>query len=244
MQEPPLSLLSGSSLFLDFDGTLVELASAPDGVSLPEEVKSLLGTLRAKLSGRLALLSGRSLADLRSHLHPLAVAAGGSHGLEVSHAPELDVIVEPPPGLAEAIARLEPLQAAEPGVLIETKPGGVAVHYRQAPGAERICRATAAEVAGEAGLDLQLGKMVIELKPKSTNKGKALLSFMSHPPFAGTSPVFIGDDLTDEDAFEAARELGGAGILVGDERPTKAVYRLENVTGVLDWLAAASKRLS
>jgi trehalose 6-phosphate phosphatase len=235
--------LSGSSLFLDFDGTLVELASAPDEVRLPEEVKSLLGTLQAKLSGRLALLSGRSLADLRSYLRPLAVAAGGSHGLEVSHSPELEVIIEPPPGLAEAVARLEPLHEAAPGVLIERKPAGVAVHYRQVPSAEGLCRATAEEIASETGLDLQLGKMVIELKPKSTNKGKALRSFMSHPPFAGSTPIFIGDDLTDEDGFEAARELGGAGILVGDERSTKALYRLESVGAVVGWLAAASKRI-
>ena len=210
---------------------------------LGDEVKSLLGELQDKLSGRLALLSGRSLADVRSHLHPLEVAAGGSHGLELAHASETAVAVEPPPGLAGAIVKLKRLELDQPGVIIEEKPGGVAVHYRQTPGAEATCREMAERIAAEAGLALQPGKMVVELKHPATDKGWAMKRFMEAPPFAGTIPIFIGDDLTDEDGFASARELGGAGILVGPKRPTQALYRLDDVASVQRWLAAASEQL-
>ena len=244
MQEPPTTLLSDASLFLDFDGTLVELASTPDSVSLSDDVRSLLRKLQFRLSGRLALLSGRSMADVRSYLRPLDVAVAGSHGLELAQASEDSVVLEAPSGLPDAILQLKQLESAEPGVLVEAKPGGAAIHYRRAPAAEAICRETAARVAKEIGMVLQYGKMVVELKHPSADKGQALRQFMSAPPFAGTSPVFIGDDLTDEDGFAAARELGGAGILVGPERPTRATFRLENVGAVQAWLEAASETLS
>lgn len=244
MQEPPTTLLSDASLFLDFDGTLVELASTPDSVSLSDEVRSLIRRLQFRLSGRLALLSGRSMADVRSYLRPLDVAVAGSHGLELAQASEDSVGLEAPSGLPDAILRLRKLESAEPGVLVESKPGGAAIHYRQAPAAEAICRETAARIANEIGMVLQFGKMVVELKQPSANKGRALRQFMSASPFAGTRPVFIGDDLTDEDGFAAARELGGAGILVGPERPTRATFRLENVGAVQAWLEAASEILS
>ena len=210
---------------------------------LRDEVKSLLGELQDKLSGRLALLSGRSLANVRSYLHPLEVAAGGSHGLELAHACETTVAVQSPPGLAGAIAKLKRLELDQPGVIIEEKPGGVAVHYRQAPGAEATCREIAARIAAEAGMALQPGKMVVELKHPATDKGRALKRFMEAPPFTGTRPIFLGDDLTDEDGFASARELGGAGILVGPERPTHALYRLDDVASVQRWRAAASEQL-
>ena len=210
---------------------------------LGDEVKSLLGALQGKLSGRLALLSGRSLADVRSYLHPLEVAAGGSHGLELAHASETAVTVQSPPGLAGAIVELKRLELDQPGVIIEEKPGGVAVHYRQAPGAEATCREMAERIAADTGMALQPGKMVVELKHPVTDKGKAMKRFMEAPPFVGTLPVFIGDDLTDEDGFESARELGGAGILVGSERPTHALYRLDDVASVQRWLATASEQL-
>lgn len=243
LQAPPLTLLAGASLFLDFDGTLVELASTPDGVRVEDELRSVLQRLQEKLSGRLALLSGRSLADVRGYLHPLEVAAGGSHGLELAHASEADVAVLPPPGLAEAIEQLKQLASRHPGVIVETKPGGVAVHYRQAPLAGALCQETATRIAAEIGMAVQLGKMVVELKHPSADKGQALKQFMAAAPFAGTVPVFIGDDLTDEDGFASARALGGAGVLVGTERSTHAIYRLGDVASVRRWLAEASERL-
>lgn len=243
LQTPPLSLLAGASLFLDFDGTLVELASTPDGVRVEDEVKSVLRQLQEKLSGRLALLSGRALADVRGYLHPLEIAAGGSHGLELATASETDVAVPRPPGLSAAIEQLEQFASRQPGVIIEIKPAGVAVHYRQSPDAETLCHETATRIAAEIGMAVQLGKMVVELKHPGADKGQALQQFMAAPPFTGTRPVFIGDDLTDEDGFAAASALGGAGILVGAERESLALYRLEDVASVRRWLAAASEQL-
>ena len=204
----------------------------------------MLQRLQDKLSGRLAFLSGRSLADVRSYLHPLEVAAGGSHGLELAHASEEDVIVQSPPGLAGAIKELKRLELEQPGVIVEIKPGGVAVHYRQAPQAEALCQETTTRMAADIGMAVQLGKMVVELKHPAADKGQALKQFMAAAPFVGTLPIFIGDDLTDEDGFAAAAELGGAGILVGPNRSTQAKYRLEDVSAVRHWLAAAGEHLS
>ena len=136
------------------------------------------------------------------------------------------------------------LETHHPGVLVEEKPLGVALHYRGAPNAEMVCHAAAKQAALETGMTLQFGKMLVELKPASGDKGSALLRFMKQPPFAGTRPIFIGDDVTDEHGFEAARELDGAGVLVGPDRPTAAIYRLEDVSAVRAWLHSASEMLS
>jgi trehalose 6-phosphate phosphatase len=243
LQEPPLSLLSGASLFLDFDGTLVELAPSPDAVQVGDELRTLLRLLEVKLKGRVALLSGRSVADVRGHLHPVVLAISGSHGLEHA-AVEGDVIAgERAAGLEKAIEGFRELESQYPGVLVEEKPLSVALHYRGAPEAEIVCHAAAERAALETGMTLQFGKMLVELKPASGDKGYALLHFMKHPPFAGTRPVFMGDDLTDEHGFKAARELGGAGVLVGPERPTAAIYRLDDVNAVRTWLQTASEML-
>jgi trehalose 6-phosphate phosphatase len=243
--QPPAALLENASLFLDFDGTLVELAPSPDAVRVENELRTLLNRLNSRLEGRLALLSGRAVADVRSHLHPVAVTISGSHGLEHS-APGGDVIsvVERPSGLEKAIEAFRVLETRYPGVLVEEKPLGVALHFRGAPDAEMVCHAAAERAAFETGMSIQFGKMLVELKPASGDKGSALLHFMKQPLFAGTRPVFIGDDVTDEHGFEAARELGGAGVLVGPERPTAAIYRLENVDAVRAWLQLESEMLS
>jgi trehalose 6-phosphate phosphatase len=209
-----------------------------------DEVKFVLRQLQEKLSGRVALLSGRPLADLRGYLHPLEIAAGGSHGLELAKASETEVAVPRPPGLTTAIEQLKQFASEQPGVIVEIKPAGVAVHYRQSPDAEAVCRTTATRIAAEIGMAVQLGKMVVELKHPGADKGQALQQFMASPPFAGTRPVFVGDDLTDEDGFASARSLGGAGILVGAERQSRALYRLEDVASVRRWLSEASERLT
>ena len=148
-----------------------------------------------------------------------------------------------PPGLGEVILELKQLEAAWPGVIVEEKPAGVAIHFRQAPSAESICEETAARVAAGTGMALQPGKMVIELKQSSVDKGQAMKTFMGAPPFFGTRPIFIGDDLTDEHGFAAASEFGGSGILVGPQRSTHATYRLADVSAVRTWLTTASEQL-
>lgn len=237
---PPVTLLRGASLFLDFDGTLVEIAADPAAVEVTSELRSLLTVLQERLDGRVAVLTGRAADDVEAKLQPVRMVLGGSHGLETRINGASAVRVERPRGLDEAISKLRVLQRRYAGVLVEEKPLGVAVHYRQAPGAEAACREAATEAARSCGLELQPGKMVFELKPPGGNKGAALRSIMEEPGFAGTVPVFLGDDLTDEPGFEAARQLGGAGVLVGEQRETAALYRIASVGEALEWLRGAA----
>ena len=236
---PPIELLRDASLFLDFDGTLVDIAPRPDSVRVSAELADLLTRLEARLGGRLAILTGRSIADVEQLLGPLPFAVGGQHGLETRRGGRLGGDVGRPEVLDSVVSGLRQLEREFPGVLVEDKPLGVALHYRQAPHAEDACRSAAEAASRQSGLEIQPGKMVFELKPKGANKGDALAAMMADPPFAGTRPVFVGDDLTDEPAFAAAQGLGGAGIIVGDRAPTKAHYRVESVEEALAWLRQA-----
>lgn len=242
--EPPVDLLRGGSLFLDFDGTLVDLAPTPDAIRVSIGLRELLARLHYCLEGRLAILSGRSVDDLLGHLAPVTLAIAGSHGLERTGPGDKIVAPPAPDALAEAVYVLRGVQNHYPDVLIEEKPFGVAIHFRLAPEAEEACRFAATEVANQTGMVVQPGKMVFELKPSSGTKGGALRAFMAEPPFLTTRPVFLGDDLTDEHGFEAAMDLAGAGILVGEERETAAIYRLPGVRAARDWLAAACESLA
>ena len=243
LDRPPLTLLQGSSLFLDFDGTLVELAPTPDTVRVDDRVLRLLADLQVALDGRLALLSGRAVSVLQAYVQPLELALAGSHGLERLLTDGGIQSAEPPESLPSAILEFRRVEARHPGVLVEEKPAGVALHYRNAPEAESLCQEVAQRVAATTGMAVQPGKMVVELKDSAADKGRALAQFMSEPPFAGTKPVFIGDDLTDEHAFAASRLAGGTGVLVGPERATAAACRLDDVHDVWRWLEQACEEL-
>lgn len=233
---PPRDLLDDASLFLDFDGTLVPIAPTPDAVVVEPALIDLLSRLRARLEGRLVLLSGRSLADLGSLLGDWDGLSAGSHGLEASDeaatVPERDVA-------ALLADELSALRSLHPAVLVEEKSYGLALHYRQAPAAEEMCRRLGELAAARTGWTLQPGKMVLELRPPGADKGAALRRFMDRPGFVGSRPVMIGDDLTDEAAFGAAQALGGTGILVG-ARETAARHALPDVAAVRAWLAEAA----
>ncbi len=240
LSPPPHSLLENSALFLDFDGTLVELAETPDAIRVSPALAPLLARLGERLGGRLALVSGRSIADLERYLECTGLAVSGSHGLELrlrdgSHVP-LAVRYD----LTDARERVRRLAGETPGLFVEEKPFGVALHYRQAPQEEERVTATLADLARRTGLTVQMGKMVAELRPPGADKGDAIRAFMLEPDFTGARPLFVGDDLTDEDAFRAAAELGGGGILVGAERETAAKWRLDSVSAVSAWLTAAA----
>jgi trehalose 6-phosphate phosphatase len=237
---PTLSRLAPAALFLDFDGTLVELAEAPGAIAVPEGLKPLLDRLGARLEGRLAIVSGRAVDDLQDHLGPMAAALSGSHGAELLYADGRRVPVPAPPGLAGARAEVRRFAAGSAGLLVEDKPAGVALHYRLAPARETAVGEFIEDLAGRSGLALQRGKMVVELRPHGSDKGAAVRRLMAEPPFAGARPVFVGDDLTDEHAFEAAAALGGEGVLVGPERPSAARWRLDDVAAVIRWLEAAA----
>ena len=206
-----MDLLRGASLFLDFDGTVVEIAPRPTAVRVTSQLTSLLSLLGERLNGRLAILTGRSAANVEQLLGPLTIAVAGHHGLEAPGHFGPDSPVRRADVLDWVVFELRQLERDFPGVLVEDKPFGVALHYRQAPDAAEACRSAVAEVAERAGLEVQPGKMVFELKPPGADKGSALRAMMSKAPFAGTMPIFIGDDLTDEPAFEAAAGPGRSG---------------------------------
>jgi len=237
---PPLSRLEPAALFLDFDGTLVELAEAPGAIAVPSGLKPLLDRLAVRLDGRIAIVSGRAVDDLRRHLGGFAAVLSGSHGAELHYADGRSIPVSAPPGLAGARESVRRFAAGGDGLLVEDKPTGVALHYRLAPERAEEADAFLEALALRSGLALQRGKMVAELRPHGTDKGEALRRLMAEPPFAGARPVFVGDDLTDEDAFRAAAALGGEGVLVGPERPSAARWRLDNVVAVTAWLEAAA----
>ena len=232
-----MDLLRGASLFLDFDGTLVEIADRPDAIRTSERLTAVLDSLGARLPGRLAVISGRPASEIRRLLdRPVIVV--GSHGMEFE-AP-IAGAMDRPPALDRALESLRGLAAARPALIIEDKPLGVALHYRQVPEAEEECMELASALAREHGLHLQRGKMMIEVRAAGGDKGTAIKTLMREPDMAGTRPVFMGDDLTDEPGFVAAADLGGAGILVGERRETAAQYRLSGVEAALAWLEAAS----
>lgn len=236
---PPQTLLRDAALFLDFDGTLVSIADRPDAIRVEPELLSLLERLQIRLDGCLTLISGRASADVRRWLSPLQVAIVGSHGLERD-----GIAVHRSAMFEEGVRHLRSVQAQHVGVLLEEKPMGAALHFREAPDAEEACRAAVDQVAASMGLHVQPGKMVFEIKPADGDKGTAIRALMEEPANVGRRPVFIGDDLTDEHGFDVVRELGGAGVLVGEERYTAATYRLPDVASVHRWLNEASEVLS
>jgi trehalose 6-phosphate phosphatase len=236
---PSLSLFDNASLFLDFDGTLVDLAASPGAVVADDHLKSLLSRLAIRLHGHIGIISGRPVSELRNFLGPVPLAFAGSHGVEIRW-PDGTVSEPEPATNLDAIANeLDRLREAAAGIFIERKPFGVAVHYRNAPEEEERCRKLATALAHSTGLTLQTGKMVFELRMPGVDKGGALRTLAGSPAMSGTRPIFVGDDDTDEAGFIAAAELGGAGILVGAARPTAAHYRLDDVAATLRWLDTA-----
>lgn len=236
---PPPRLLDGAALFLDFDGTLVELAETPDSIRVSSGLGPLLGRLRDRLDGRLAIVSGRSIADLDRHIPCSDLAFSGSHGLELRLADGTHFPASVPASLDEVRALVGDFAGDAPGLLIEEKPAGVALHYRRAPDEAERVSAFMERLAEEKGFEVQHGHMMAELRPPGSDKGDALRAFMGLPEFSSARPLFVGDDLTDEHAFEAAAEMGGAGILVGEVRETAARYRLGGVAAVAAWLERA-----
>lgn len=236
---PPLCLAGRTALFLDFDGTLVEIADRPDEVIVPDTVPRLIETLARRLEGRLALVSGRSLAVLETLLGPMEVAMAGSHGGEFRPAGVATAHSLAAPLPDDVVKHLSGFAEANGGLLVEPKPFSVAVHYRRHPNVLERLLTCAEAIASRRGLEVKHGKQVVELVMPGSDKGTAIACFMKRAEFAGTTPLFVGDDVTDEDAFHAVARFGGTGVLVGAMRPTAAHWRLDDVAAVHAWLAAA-----
>jgi trehalose 6-phosphate phosphatase len=222
------------AIFTDFDGTLVELAETPDAIEVADTLLEELRHAMRELDSAFAVLTGREIADIDKYLAPLHLPVAGAHGTQRRRADGVLEAIDPATIRgAEAIAQsVQPLILANPGLLLEKKEGAVALHYRQAPELEAAVRSAMEEaVRDTAGFGLVPGKMVLEARPLGVSKGEALRAFMREEPFIGRTPIFIGDDVTDEDGFIAAQDLGGVGIKLGDGE-TAARMRIPNVASV------------
>jgi trehalose 6-phosphate phosphatase len=239
--DAPPPLRPGDAVFLDADGTLLEIAPRPDEVAAAPGLVATLGDLFRSLDGAAAFVSGRRIADLDGIFKPLLFPAAGAHGLERRRADGTCVRFESAPFVNSIRRQLETALPDHPGLLLEDKGLTVAVHYRKAPELERdILDLARTLVAGrERDIRLLEGKMVIEFQPLLADKGRAIHAFMAEPPFRGRRPVFLGDDVTDEDAFKEVNRLGGATVLIGLPRRTVARWRLPDVTSVHQWLRSA-----
>jgi trehalose 6-phosphate phosphatase len=241
-REPPTRLVSesGSSLFLDVDGTLLDIAPAPELVIVPADLLGTLSRLSALLGGALALVSGRPIVQLDRLFAPLRLPAAGEHGAEIRLSADQAIVAGPPPTvLAQLVAQLTAATAEFAGVRIERKRAGVVVHYRQAPElAARLRDLVDAAVADHvADIQVMPGKMVLEVKERVHSKGQAVIALMQRPPFAGRRPLFLGDDASDRDGFAAARRLGGSGVAVGADHADAADWCFASPAAVRVWLA-------
>jgi trehalose 6-phosphate phosphatase len=226
-----------SAIFLDLDGTIAPFETTPSAVGPLSARTLLLRRAVEALDGRLAVISGRSLHDIDHILEGAVVPVAAVHGLNRRNAAG-EVFCSARTSIPDGVrAALAAFASHHPGVLLEDKRQSIALHFRNAPDSRRDIHVSMSRLAAESGLWLQEGALVLELRAPGPNKGDALRAFMGEAPFAGASPIFVGDDLTDEDAFAEATALGGYGILVGPERPSHALRRLESTDMVFDWLA-------
>ncbi len=236
MTESLPDIPAASAIFFDFDGTLAEIAPRPDLVSVEQEVRDVLQALALKYDGAVAIVTGRPLEVVDGFMAPIRLATAAEHG---SIRRDSMGVVHFDEGNAEAVeaahAMLEPFVAAHPGLLLERKRSSIALHYRQQPELAPSCEEAVQEVvAKNPSLVILPGKMVFELKPKGVDKGEAVRSFLSEVPFRGRTPIFIGDDVTDEHAFEVVNSLGGLSVKI-DDGDTRAHFRTDR-KGLIEWL--------
>jgi trehalose 6-phosphate phosphatase len=218
------------ALFIDFDGTLVELADKPDAIVVPPDLIEEIQNATERLDGAVAVITGRALEDLDKYI-PSSIPAAGCHGIERRHADGTRTDASPDTTEAAlALARrLQEFAQDKPGMLVEPKTASVALHYRLAPDQRDSCISVMKEaVAGTDGFGVIEGKMVVEARLADANKAAAIRAFMQEPPFRGRIPIFFGDDTTDEEGFAAVRELGGVGVKVGDGE-TEAQVRAQDI---------------
>ncbi|HQZ46191.1 MAG TPA: trehalose-phosphatase [Usitatibacteraceae bacterium] len=234
----------GMAIFLDFDGTLVHHEDRPDAVAVDAPLRALMEGLQRASAGALALISGRSIADIDALFSPERFAIAGQHGAERRSADgTMHFHATPASRLHGSEEELRRFVDAHPGLLLENKGTSLALHYRNAPAlaqpAEREARRVLAALGEE--FELQGGKFVFEIRPSGRDKGTAIAEFLGEAPFAGRLPVFVGDDLTDELGFALVDGRGGHTVKVGPG-PTSARWRLADADAVRRWLADFAAR--
>lgn len=229
------------ALFLDVDGTLLPIRDKPDDVVADSTLIATLRRCSLRLDGAMALVSGRAISEIDRIFAPEVFPAAGAHGAELRMHDGRTTSVDDAPLPEKALRPIERLVARHEELLLEHKRGGVSLHYRRAPTLETACRNLAHRVVDELGDAYRLiaGKMVFEIAPQAHNKGVAINEFLATPPFAGRRPVFVGDDVTDEDGFRVVNELGGVSIRVGDIADSEARFALATAEDVVSWLQDA-----
>jgi trehalose 6-phosphate phosphatase len=244
LDETPVASLgdrSSLALFLDIDGTLVPIAATPADVRPSPQLPNLLTRAAAQLGNALAIVSGREIISIDQVTRGVVPYAAGSHGAEFRLGLGQPVLRPgPQPDIAGLEADVLDCMKDWPGLLIEPKRAGLAVHYRMAPHlGPRVRDELEAMLArrGQKDLALLQGDHVVEVRSPAHNKGEAVRLIMKEPAFQNRRPVFIGDDVTDEDGFLAVQDLGGTAIIVGERRPTLATHKLHAVADVLDLLS-------
>ncbi|CAN7763498.1 trehalose-phosphatase [Ensifer sp. NM-2] len=230
------------ALFLDIDGTLLDLAPTPDAIHVPAELPENLHHLSTRMDGALAIVTGRALLYADELFQPFEFPIAGLHGGEMRGTDGHLLLVEAPTAFAILKGNLLAEAQNMPDVLVEDKGAAVALHYRLAPSFEQEVEALMRRYAEKAGPDwtLQMGKKVCELRPAGASKADALERFMANPPFRGRRPLAIGDDLTDETMFATANAMGGYSIRIG--RPSAvscALGTIQSPQDLRDYLAFA-----
>jgi trehalose 6-phosphate phosphatase len=225
-------------LFLDVDGCLLEFADDPAAVFVSPRLPALLQALHDRLDGALALVSGRGVKDLDRLFDAPPWAMAGLHGYELRYDDGRHrELAADPDDQARMRAAVQALADRLDGVQLEDKQHAMALHCRRAPDRLPALRAAAEAVAAELpGYELQPGNLVMEFKPTGMDKGRAVDELMRQPPFAGRTPVYLGDDLTDEHAFDAVNRAGGTSVRVGQREPTRARFTLPSPAAVQAWL--------
>ena len=227
------------ALFLDFDGTLVDIATTPDAVVVHPRLHTILSACVDGFDGAVAVVTGRPIAAVDALLAPLRLPAAGLHGLEL-RLPDGSVVqhARRGEGLADVRACFLSLAREDARLVVEDKGSSLTLHFRRAPERERELRELVAVAASpHDGHHVMRGKMVLEVRPAHADKGTAIGRLLDTPPFAGRRPVFAGDDITDEDGFAAVNRRGGISIKVGAGE-TAATCRVANVAALHAWLAA------
>jgi trehalose 6-phosphate phosphatase len=237
-----------TALFLDVDGTLLDLAASPKGVVVPHGLVECIADIERALDGALALISGRTLADLDQLFSPLRLRASGVQGAEIRYDPLTPVIVDAAAGAlpARLWRSLNESLADFPGAFAEDKRFSFAVHYRAAPncGAE-LRDALRQLVATEAMSEVEIidARLVFEIKGRGFDKGSAIHRFLERPPFIGRVPIFVGDDGTDEPGFAAVIQRHGTAYSVGQIRPgVGGVFSEPSM--VRGWLARSAAQMA
>lgn len=246
LMPPPIPALESQwALFLDIDGTLLDLAPTPDAVKIPDGLIDLLGRLHQRLGGALALVSGRRMQALDNLFKPLSLPCVGLHGFEWRDSKGHEYKHPLDPAALQAMrAAAERLAETLPAVLIEDKVYSIAFHFRRAKQHQAMLRSSVETIARNTGFVVQDGIDVYEIRPPGSDKGHALAKLMRDDSFRHRLPIYIGDDITDETAISAAQKFAGIGIHVGPVIPSGARFNLPSPGAVMHWLYRWEEQLS